>query len=103
LNPVVVTLRRHRAAHLRCLMTDRSAFRELGKTAERWRDLAERRRDYFTELHRSGRWQIYYEEHKFRALLREVAAVCELWAMVVAEHQRAVAAPDEPAIARDAA
>jgi hypothetical protein len=103
LNPVVVTPRCHRAARLRYLMTDRPAFRELGKTAERWRDLAERRRDYFTELQRSGRWQIYYEEHKFRALLREVAALCESWATIVAEHQQAVATPGEPTIARDAA
>src|SRR5262245_1484641 len=31
LNPFVVTLRRFRAARLHCLMTDRPAFRELGK------------------------------------------------------------------------
>ena len=39
-------------------MTDRTALRNLGRTAEKWRDLAQSRRDYFRELR--GRWRRFY-------------------------------------------
>jgi hypothetical protein len=112
-NPFVVTLRRQCAACSRGLMTDRPAFREFGKTAERWLDLAERRRGHFAELYSSGRWRLYYEEDVFRAQAREVARICDRWASILERHRQLapepeVAAPEiveaeSPVIDRDAA
>jgi uncharacterized repeat protein (TIGR03809 family) len=103
LNPFVVTLRRHRAACLRCLMTDRPAFRNLGKIAEKWRSLAEKRRDYFAELYRSGRWDRYYDQEALIVRTREVAEICDRWTKIIEQHRRLLPKPDAPAIDRDAA
>ena len=98
-----MTLRRQRAARLRCLMTDRPAFREFGKTAEKWRDLAEKRHDYFRELHRSGRWRIYYNDQEFVAHLGDIARLCDCWAMIVAQMQARKKAPEAEHERRSAA
>ena len=98
-----MTLRRKHAARARSTMIDRPAFREFGKIAERWRDLAERRRDFFSELYRSGRWQRYYDEDELLAQIREVAEICDRWAMVLEQHRRALPPPEARAIDRDAA
>jgi hypothetical protein len=106
LNPFVVTLRRRRAARLRCLMTDRPAFRDFGKIAGKWRDLAEKRRDYFAELYRSGRWERYYDQEELIAKTIEVGEICDRWAIVLEQHRRALQALrrlEAPAIDRDAA
>jgi uncharacterized repeat protein (TIGR03809 family) len=95
-NPFVVTLRRQRAACSRGLMTDRPAFREFGKIAERWLDLAERRRDHFSELYSSGRWRRYYEEDGFLAQAREVARICDRWASIVERHRQLLPEPEVP-------
>ena len=79
-------------------MTDRPAFREFGKTAERWLDLAERRRDHFAELYRSGRWRLYYEEDVFRAQAREVARICDHWASILQRHRQLLTEPQVPAL-----
>jgi hypothetical protein len=71
-------------------MTDRNTFQDFGKTAEKWRDLAEQRRAYFAELYRSGRWQLYYEEDKFLARARAVAEICDRWTKIVEEHRQIV-------------
>jgi uncharacterized repeat protein (TIGR03809 family) len=112
-NPFVVTLRRRRAACSRGLMTDRPAFREFGKIAERWLDLSERRRDHFSDLYSSGRWRLYYEEDVFRAQAREVARICDRWASILERHRQLAPAPEvadpeiveaeSPVIDRDAA
>ncbi len=94
MNPFVVTLRRQRAACSRGLMTDRPAFRELGKIAERWLDLAERRRGHFAELYSSGRWRLYYEEDVFRAQAREVARICDRWASILERHRQLSPEPE---------
>jgi uncharacterized repeat protein (TIGR03809 family) len=47
--------------------------------AQRWRDLAERRRSHFVELYRSGRWKHYYTEAEFASRLREVFQAAETW------------------------
>jgi uncharacterized repeat protein (TIGR03809 family) len=77
-------------------MTDQPAFRELGKIAERWLDLAERRRDHFAELYRSGRWRLYYEEDVFRAQAREVARICDHWASILERHRQLLPEPEAP-------
>lgn len=47
--------------------------------AEKWRDLAERRRDHIIELYESGRWRRYYSEERFVALLRDASRALEAW------------------------
>ena len=47
--------------------------------AQRWRDLAERRRSYFIELYQSGRWKHYYSEADFVLRMREVCHSAEQW------------------------
>lgn len=84
-------------------MTDHPAFQEFGKTAEQWRDLAERRREEYAELYRSGRWRRYYTEERFLARVRAISRVCERWADIVEEHRRVVAQLEEIAIERKAA
>jgi len=99
----ILISRRERAARLRIAMTDRPAARNLAKTAEKWRVLAERRRDDFAELFRSGRWQRYYELNEFAARARTVAAICDRWAEIVEQCRQAGLDPDNPEIKRDAA
>lgn len=52
---------------------------EPGEIARRWRGLAERRRAYFIELYRSGRWKRYYSEQEFLTTVRNIAAEIESW------------------------
>jgi uncharacterized repeat protein (TIGR03809 family) len=82
-------------------MTDRPAFREFGKTAEKWRDLAEERREYFAELYRSGRWHHYYTEDQFRAHVRQVAEICDRWVDILEQHRQVVAECEALAASRD--
>jgi len=51
----------------------------LDEIARRWRDLADRRLGYFTELYRSGRWKRYYSEESFAARMRDVIKAVKLW------------------------
>jgi hypothetical protein len=60
-------------------MTDEHPLRRLNKTAEKWRDLAEKRRLHFEELHQSGRWKYYYTEALFYQRLGKAAELVELW------------------------
>jgi hypothetical protein len=64
-------------------MTDEQALCRFNKTAEKWRDLAEKRRLYFEELHQSGRWKYYYTEAVFYRRLGEAAELVELWEPVL--------------------
>jgi uncharacterized repeat protein (TIGR03809 family) len=47
--------------------------------AQRWSDLAQRRRAYFTELFTSGRWKHYYDEQEFLERLRDVVKAADAW------------------------
>jgi uncharacterized repeat protein (TIGR03809 family) len=64
-------------------MTDEHALHRFNKTAEKWRDLAEKRRQYFEELHQSGRWKYYYTEALFFRRLGKAAELVELWEPVL--------------------
>lgn len=55
------------------------ALRQFDQIAQKWRDLAERRRAYYVELYRSGRWKHYYSEEHFVVVMRDVMAVTERW------------------------
>jgi hypothetical protein len=103
LNPFVVTTRRDSAACACAAMIERPAFRELGQIAEKWRDLAEKRRDYFAELYRSGRWRLYYDLDGLLAQTREVAQICDRWAQIVEMYRQSARRRERSAIDRDAA
>jgi uncharacterized repeat protein (TIGR03809 family) len=63
---------------------DRAASLRLPvETTRKWHALAERRRAYFVELYRSGRWRRYYTEDAFLAHLREVTDDVAVWAKVL--------------------
>jgi len=47
--------------------------------AQKWRDLAERRRMHFAELQRTGRWKHYYTEEQFLERMREVVKAADAW------------------------
>src|SRR5262245_30652868 len=64
-------------------MTDQQALHRFNRTAEKWRDLAEKRRQYFEELHQSGRWKYYYTEALFFRRLGKAAELVELWEPVL--------------------
>ncbi len=60
-------------------MSTELCARRIKSIAERWSDLAERRRDYFIELYKSGRWKHYYDERQFLERMRDVVKATEAW------------------------
>jgi uncharacterized repeat protein (TIGR03809 family) len=66
-----------------------------GAVAQKWRDLAERRRAHFVELYRSGRWRHYYTEEQFLVRMREVIYAAEAWAQLAKPPSERVAVPAE--------
>ena len=66
----------------------------LDAVAQKWRDLAERRRAHFLELYASGRWKHYYNEEQFLYRMREAIRVAQRWAEIAPPM-------DEGALARD--
>jgi len=80
-------------------MTDEQPLRRFNRTAEKWRDLAEKRRLYFEELHQSGRWKYYYTEAQFYQRLGRAAELVELWEPVLkARVTELPSAPKSPAM-----
>ena len=63
-------------------MLERAQAQPYGDVAQKWRDLAERRRAYFVELYRSGRWKHYYTEELFLERMREVISAADTWARI---------------------
>ncbi len=51
----------------------------LNQISQKWRDLADRRLAYFTELYRSGRWQHYYTPEEFAERMRDVVKAAKVW------------------------
>ena len=51
----------------------------LDEISLKWRDLAQRRLDYFTELYRSGRWKHYYTPDAFTERMRDVVKAAKAW------------------------
>jgi hypothetical protein len=64
-------------------MVDGQAYRAFNETADKWRRLAEKRRDYYLEMQRNGRWKRYYSEAKFALQLREANAVVDFWLGII--------------------
>ena len=63
----------------------------LDEISVRWRDLAERRLAYYTELYRSGRWQHYYTRERFAMRMLDVIKAAKTWRELA---ERASAAPN---------
>lgn len=51
----------------------------LDDIAIRWRDLADKRLEYFVELYRSGRWTKYYSQERFALRMLDVIRAAKLW------------------------
>jgi hypothetical protein len=60
-------------------MPKASGGARLDEITLRWRDLADRRVVYFTELYRSGRWEHYYTKDSFAVRMRDVIRAAKLW------------------------
>jgi uncharacterized repeat protein (TIGR03809 family) len=69
--------------------------------ARHWQALAERRRQYLLDLHRSGRWRRYYTEEQLTALMRHAIRNVEEWAAITGEAPAELDA--EPSERREAA
>ena len=78
-------------------MHDWEALRRFNKTAEKWRDLAEKRRLYFEDLHQSGRWKYYYTEALFYRRLGKSTELVELWRPVLKDRPAEQAPAPAPA------
>ena len=63
-----------------------------GDVAQKWRELAERRRAHFVDLYRSGRWRHYYTEEQFLVRMREVVQAAEAWAHLALSEEHRIAA-----------
>jgi uncharacterized repeat protein (TIGR03809 family) len=73
-------------------MSARVKAEPYGEVAQKWRDLAERRRAHFVDLYRSGRWKHYYTEEQFLERMREVIRAADAWAQLAqrpGDHQAA--------------
>ncbi|HEY2134887.1 MAG TPA: TIGR03809 family protein [Xanthobacteraceae bacterium] len=46
---------------------------------QKWRALAEKRREHFIELYDSGRWKHYYTEEQLLARTRDAISLSETW------------------------
>ena len=63
-------------------MSERQPPKVLDQVAQKWRRLAERRREHFVELFYSGRWKRYYSEEQFLQRMRESIRLTERWATI---------------------
>lgn len=63
-------------------MTELQTARRLSRAAQKWRDLVDRRRNHFIELHKSGRWKHYFHEAQFLLLMSEAVVLAEAWARI---------------------
>jgi uncharacterized repeat protein (TIGR03809 family) len=66
-------------------------------TAQRWRDLAERRRQHIVDLYETGRWRHYYSETELLDAMREAIRNVATWDEILKSGEAAAAAlPDDP-------
>jgi uncharacterized repeat protein (TIGR03809 family) len=60
-------------------MSARHFAQRFDEIAQKWRNLAQRRRDYFIELYDSGRWKHYFGEEQFIECMRDAIQMSERW------------------------
>jgi uncharacterized repeat protein (TIGR03809 family) len=63
-------------------MSARPPAHALAAVAQKWRTLAERRRDHLVEIYDSGRWKHYYTEGELLYRMREAIQQVERWAEI---------------------
>jgi uncharacterized repeat protein (TIGR03809 family) len=63
-------------------MSGHQPGKALDAVAQKWRQLAERRRAHFVELFHSGRWKLYYSEEQYLERLGEASRLAERWALI---------------------
>ena len=68
-----------KALLLGLLMQKQKSPRTADEIARHWQALAERRRQYLLDLHRSGRWRRYYTEEQLTALGQSPAKLRPSW------------------------
>jgi uncharacterized repeat protein (TIGR03809 family) len=74
----------------------------LERVALKWRELAERRRNHFVDLYRSGRWRHYYSSEEFLSEMNEAVALAQRWAKIAPRREeppQAAGAAKSPAAA----
>jgi uncharacterized repeat protein (TIGR03809 family) len=76
---------------------------KLDKVAQKWRALAERRRDHHLELYKSGRWRKYYTDQEFLIEMRNAIAVAERWAKIAPTAEEVLQASGPQVLAAKAA
>ena len=76
-------------------MSARMPAHALDAVAQKWRDLAERRRAHFLELYASGRWKHYYNEEQFLYRMREAIRVAQRWAEIAPPMDEVALAQDQ--------
>lgn len=76
-------------------MSARLPAHALDAAAQKWRDLAERRRAHFLELYTSGRWKRYYNEEQFLYRMREAIRVAQRWAEIAPPMDEGALAQDQ--------
>ena len=64
-------------------LTENGSFRMSAETSQKWQALAERRRAYFAELERTGRWRRIFTESTFQAGKREAERQVESWSKIL--------------------
>jgi uncharacterized repeat protein (TIGR03809 family) len=65
--------------------------------AQRWRDLAERRRQHIVDLYETGRWRHYYSEAELLDAMREAIGNVATWDEILKSGDVAAATlPDDP-------
>jgi uncharacterized repeat protein (TIGR03809 family) len=73
----------------------------LDEISRKWRDLADRRLAYFTELYRSGRWKHYYSQDEFVARMRDVVKAAKVWSHLADRTAAEQILAEQPAIRDD--
>ena len=76
-------------------MSARMPAHPLDAVAQKWRDLAERRRAHFLELYVSGRWKRYFNEEQFLYRMREAVRVAQRWAEIAPPMDEVALAQDQ--------
>ena len=66
-------------------MQNQQRPRTAAEIAKHWQGLADRRRHHLLQLHRSGRWRLYYNEEQLTALMRDAIRNREEWSNVAGE------------------
>ncbi len=69
--------------------------KRIDRITQQWRDLAERRLQYYTELYQSGRWRRYYTEERFVEVMAEVADTVSTWRKLAKQPPTPAAPPDK--------